>query len=150
MNFAFPVIAVLILSLVVRYWPGQPAPAWVNIWIDRLWLLFGLTFGVGIVLAFVYATKTELPNGAFHFVAATPKQIQYVLAAIYIPLAILALVGAAYVVRSGVRTLSIHLSQADGKIRLRRIGLSLAVALAAVTVSWAFGGPLTFSSQDGL
>jgi hypothetical protein len=145
----YPIIAVLILSLVVRYWPGQPVPARINTWIDRLWLLFGLTFGLGVVLAFFNTTTTELPNGGFRYTMSSPRQVQYALIGISIPLTILALVGAGYVVRSGVKAVSVNLLQDAGKIRFRRIAISLAVALAAALVSWAFGGPLTFSTEEG-
>src|SRR5262245_3023042 len=148
-RMAYPIVACLILSLVVRYWPGQPAPVWVNTWIDRLWLLFGVIFGLGVVLAFFNTATTELPNGGFRYEMSTPKQIQYALAAAYVPLTILALVGAGYVIRSGVNALSHSLSQDAGKARFRKVSISLGVALAAVVVSWAFGGPLTFSTEKG-
>jgi hypothetical protein len=142
----------LILSLIVRYWPGQPAPQWVIAWIDRLWLLLCVTFLLGIILAFFNTTTTVLPGGGYRQTWSTPQEIRYVLAAICVPLAVLAILGALQIARSEARVFSprweVARAWAAGG-RLLKIGVSLVVALVAVVVSWAFGGPLTFSSSEG-
>jgi hypothetical protein len=95
----YAVVAALVLSLVVRCWTRHPAPQWITRWIDRLWVLFGMTFLIGILLAFVNTTTTILPDGRLRYTASTPDEIRYILAAISIPLAILAIVGSIHVVR---------------------------------------------------
>jgi hypothetical protein len=142
----------LILSLIVRYWPGHPGPPWICTWIDRLWTLLGVTFLIGMVLGFFNTTTTVLPNGGFRYSWATPQPIQYVLAAICIALGILAVLGAIDVARSEARAYSLFALQAGTAAaagRFRKIGISLAVALAAILVSWGFGGPLTLSTNEG-
>ena len=69
----FPIVAGLILSLVVRYWPGQPAPQWINTWTDRLWVLLGITFLAGAVLSFYNMTSTVLPNGGYRYSISRPS-----------------------------------------------------------------------------
>jgi hypothetical protein len=142
----------LILSLVVRYWPGQPPPQWISVWIDRLWLLLGVTLLIGIILAFFNTTTTILPRGGYLHTWSTPREIRYVLGGICVPLAMLALIGAIQIVRSeaGVFSRRREVAKAWATAgRLRRIGLSLAVALGAVVVSFIYGGPLTYSSSEG-
>jgi hypothetical protein len=150
----FPVVAGLILSLVVRYWPGRSPPQWIGRWIDRLWLLLAITFLLGMALAFFNESTTVLPNGGVRHTWSTPQAIRYVLAAIYVPLGVLAVLGTLYVVRSEARAFWLSLPRdAAGTwatlVRLRRIAISLAIALAAAVVSWQFGGPLTLTSGEG-
>src|SRR5262245_47675861 len=142
----------LILSLIVRYWPGQPPAQWVIAWIDRLWLLLGVTFFAGIILAFFNTTTTVLPNGGYRQTWSTPQEIKYVLGAICVPLAMLAILGILHIARLEAGVFSgrweVARAWATGG-RLRKIGASLAVAVGAVVVAWTFGGPLTFSSSQG-
>jgi hypothetical protein len=147
---SYPIVAVLILSLVVRYWPGQSVPAWINQWLDRVWLLLGLTFGLGIALAFFNATKIELPHGGYQFSASTPKEIQYVLMALCIPLTVLTSLGMIQVARSYVAAWSqIAWTGPAIRIQFRNVAVSILVALAAIGACWAFGGPFTYSSEEG-
>jgi hypothetical protein len=142
----------LILSLVVRYWPGQPRPQWISDWIDRLWLLLGVTFLMGIILAFFNTTTTILPGGGSLHTWSTPREIRYVLAGICVPLAMLALLGAMQIARSETGVFSGRWEAAKAWAtagRLRRIGVCLTVALVAVAISLAYGGPLTYSSSEG-
>jgi hypothetical protein len=142
----------LVLSLVVRYWPGHPPPQWITAWIDRLWLLLGVTFLLGIILAFFNTTTTVLPSGGYRQTWSTPQEIRYVLAAICVPLAVIAILGALQIAKSEAGVFSGRWEAARVWAtggRLGRIGVSLAVAVSAAVVSWTFGGPLTFSSSEG-
>jgi hypothetical protein len=122
------------------------------VWIDRLWLLLAVTLFGGIVLAFFNTTTTVLPDGGVRHTWSTPQAIQYMLVAIYVPLAALAIVGALYVAQSEARAFSLPRDAARAwatGARLRKIGISLAIALAAAAVSWSLGGSLTSSSNEG-
>jgi hypothetical protein len=147
---SYPIVAVLILSLVVRYWPGEAVPAWIRQWLDRVWLMLALTFALGISLALYNVTKSELPHGGYQLQALTPKEIQYVLMALCIPLTVLTILGMIQGARSSIAAWS----QIAGKTTLiqfqsGRMAMSVLVALAAIGAHWAFGGPFTFSSEEG-
>jgi hypothetical protein len=149
---AYFVVAALILSLVVRYWPGQPAPPAINLWVDRLWVLFGVVFALGIVLAFFNTSTTQLPGGGVRYSWSTPAFIRYALAAIYIPIGLLAVLGAVQIARSEARAYATA-PQGSGRstagIRLRKLAASAVAALIAIAISLAFGGPLVFSTEQG-
>jgi hypothetical protein len=130
--------------LAVRYWPGQPAPPWINTWTDRLWVLLCITFLAGSVLSFYNMSSTVLPNGGYRYSASRPLLIQYALLAFYIPLVILALVGAGYVVREAAGAVSL------AGVNLLKLGASLAVAAGALAVGLALGGPLTITTSEGV
>ena len=137
----FPIVAGLILSLVVRYWPGQPAPPWINTWTDRLWVLLGITFLAGSVLSFYNMTHTVLPNGGYRYSVSRPQLVQYALIAIYVPLVILAVVGAGYVVRAAVGAVSL------AGVNFFKLGASLAVAAGALAVVLMLGDSLTITGE---
>ena len=140
----FLIVAGLVLSLVVRYWPGQPAPQWINTWTDRLWLLLGVTFLAGSILSFYNMTSTVLPNGGYRYSITRPALIQYALLAFYVPLVILALVGAGYVARAAVGAVSL------AGVNFFKLGASLAVAAGAFTIGFLLGGPIIVTSSEGV
>lgn len=149
-----PVVAGLILSLIVRYWPRQPPPRWIGRWIDRLWLLLAATLLLGMAFAAFNKSTVVLPGGGVRHTWSAPQVIQHALVAIYILIGVLAVLGAFHVARSEARALWLSLPRdAAGSWatpeRLRRIALSLAIAAGAAVVSWQLGGPLTLTSTDG-
>ena len=151
----FPIVAGLVLSLVVRYWPGQPAPQWSKTWTDRLWVLLAITFLAGSVMSLYNMTGVVLPNGAYRYSTSRPAFIQYALLAFYVPLVILALVGAGYVIRAAVGPVSPARAKdawrtTTAGIDRFRFGASLAAAAAALAVGLMLGAPLTITSSEGV
>jgi hypothetical protein len=144
----FPIVAGLILSLVVRYWPGQPAPQWINTWTDRLWTLLAVVFLAGTALSFYNVTSTVLPDGGTLYSTRRPQLIQYALIAICGAIVIVALVGTGYVARSVASAISPARAReawrtATDSVNFVRLGVSLAVAAVALGVGLMLGGPLT-------
>src|SRR5690606_9944724 len=66
----FPIVGGLVLSLIVLYWPGQPAPQWLRDWLNRLWLLLGITFLAGMALSFYSMTSKPLAGGGVQYSTA--------------------------------------------------------------------------------
>jgi hypothetical protein len=149
----FPVVAGLILSLVILYWPGQPAPQWVRDWMNRLWLLLGVTFLAGMALSFYTMTSKALPNGGILYSTSRSHYIQYALIGIYIPLMLLTLLGAGYAARSIAlqwplsRALEAWRTAFAG-IQFRKLWVSLAVALCALGVAVTFGTPVIITTDN--
>jgi hypothetical protein len=147
----FPIVAGLILSLVVRYWPGQPAPQWINTWTDRLWLLLAITFLVGSVPSLYNVTNTALSGGGYRYSVSRPALIQYALVAFYVPLVILALVGAGHIVRAAVGAVPLaRAKDAWVGVNFFKLGASLAVAAGALAIGFLLGGPLIVTSSEGV
>jgi hypothetical protein len=147
---AYLVVLALTLSLAVRYWPGQPPAQWIGTWIDRLWLLIGVTFAVGLFLAFFTVTTTPLPGGGTRHVWSVPREVWYAIAGLGVPLAMLSVLGALHIARSEVRAFSPDAVRAWATGgRLRRIGFRLVVAFAAAGVLWCLGEPLALNSNSG-
>jgi hypothetical protein len=152
----YPVIvAGLILSLAVRYWPGQPSPQWIVTWTDRLWMLLGMTFLAGTALSFFNITGTPLPNGGILYSTTRPQPIQYALIVIWGSLAVLALAGAGYVVRASASALEpARIREGWGRaaagVHFRRLAGSLAVAAVALAVGLTLGEPLTIGTREGV
>jgi Na+-translocating ferredoxin:NAD+ oxidoreductase RnfD subunit len=133
--------SVFVASLVVRYWPGQPPARRVSSWIDWLWLLIGVVFVAGLVLAFFNVATTPLPGGGFLHRWSIPSEVGYAFAAISVPLAMLTILGAGQIARAEARAFSPDAVRAWATGgRLRRIGIRLAVALAAAGVLSLVGG----------
>jgi hypothetical protein len=149
------IMAGLILSLAVRYWPGQPAPHWIVTWTDRLWALLGVTFLAGAALSFINITSTPLPNGGVQYSTTRPQPIQYALIVIGVSLGGLALAGAGYVVRAAAGALEPARIRdgwraARAGVHVRRLTVSLAVAALAATVGLTLGEPLKISTREGV
>lgn len=133
-------------SLVVRYWPGARPSAWVPKWIDRLWMVFGLTFLLGFVLLFFNETKVPLQNGGMLYSFATPAPVQYALHAIAISLLVVTVAGAASIGAAEIA----HYMRSTGtgdlaraaRARLWKFAAGLTLAAAAFVVSVVFSGPL--------
>jgi hypothetical protein len=148
----FPVVGGLVLSLVVLYWPGQPTPQWLRDWLNRLWLVLGITFLAGTVLSFYNMTSKPLAGGGIQYSTARHPYIDYALIAIFIPLMLLTLLGAAYVVVSVARGWSVPRAQeawhsATAGVQFRRLWASLAVALCALAVGVTFGAPVVVTNE---
>jgi hypothetical protein len=149
------ILAGLILSLPVRYWPGQPAPHWIVTWIDRLWALFAVTFLAGYALMFVNVTSTPLPNGGIQYSTTRPPPIQYALIVIAVSLGGLALLGAGYVVRAtagalGPARIRDGWRAARAPVQVRRLTVSLAAAALAAAIGLTLGEPLKISTREGV
>jgi hypothetical protein len=147
----FPIVAGLILSVVVRHWPGQPAPQWIGTWTDRLWVLLAVTFLAGSALSFYNMTSEVLPNSGYRYSVSRPQAFQYALIAFYVPLVALALVGAGCIVRSAAgaglaRARNAWSSDSD-RTSLFKLGASLVVALGALAVGVMLGGSLTITGE---
>jgi hypothetical protein len=149
----FPIVAGLVLSLVVLYWPGEAVPPWLRDWLNWLWILLGITFLAGIALSFYGMTSKPLPGGGTVYSASRPQYIQYALVVICVPLMLLTLLGAGYVASSVARGWSpsrvaeVWRTAAAG-IQFRKLWASLAVALCALAVGLRFGAPVALSTDD--
>jgi hypothetical protein len=98
----------------------------------------------GSILSFYNMTHTVLPNGGYRYSTSRHQLIQYALLAFYVPLVILALVGAGYVVRAAVGAVSF------AGVNFFKLGASLAVAAGALAVGMTLGAPLTVSTGEGV
>lgn len=148
----FPVVGGLVLSLIVLYWPGQPAPQWLRDWLNRLWLLLGITFLAGMALSFYSMTSKPLAGGGVQYSTARHPYIQHALTVIIIPLMLLTLLGVAHVVVSVARGWTVPRTQdawrrATVSVQFRKLWASLAAALCALALGLAFGAQVAVSNE---